>query len=108
MLYDDGYAGFYQLFNNFTKSIGKLTKSIPKKQKNLMEFYKKSVLQFDLKVIRYILDHFDLDKMKLVVIAGPGNPKNRLLQTIKTISSHEKDLEKRKLVEKNASKFVAI
>lgn len=47
MLCDDGYAGFYQLFKNFTKTIGKIQKSLPKKQKNLMDFYKKSIDTFD-------------------------------------------------------------
>lgn len=59
-------------------------------------------------MIRYLVEQFDLDKMKLFVIAGPGNPKNRLLNTIKSISSFEKDIEIRKKIEKNANKFVTI
>lgn len=46
--------------------------------------------------------------MKLFVIAGPGNPKTRLLNTIKNISSFEKDMEIRKIIEKNANKFVTV
>lgn len=40
-----------------------------------MDFYKKSIEKFDQKVYKYILEQFDLEKIKVIVVGGPGNPK---------------------------------
>lgn len=56
-----------------------------------MEFYKKNIESFDQWVWWYIMDSFDLDNIKVVVVAGPGNPKDRFLNKIKNINNFEID-----------------
>lgn len=48
-----------------------------------------------------------MDKVRLFVIGGPGNPKKRFIEKLKNISNYEKDLKLRALIERNANKFIS-
>lgn len=108
ILYDDGHAGFFFLKRNFTKFYGKICKSLPKKKKNMMDIYKNNVMKFDQKIWRYIYDTFDTESIKVIVLAGPGNAKDRFLNRLKQIDNFEKDLNYRKKIQESIKKFVKI
>jgi len=108
VMYDEGHAGFYFIKRNFTKLYTTITNSLPKKKANMMDIYNKKVDAFDRKVWRYIFETFDVDKLKAVVVAGPGIPKTRLLDRLKDIDKHETDMDMRTKIKTNVFKFVAI
>lgn len=56
-----------------------------------MDFYNSRIAKFDQKIWRYIVETFDLDKMKVVVVGGPGFAKTRFFEKIKQISENEND-----------------
>lgn len=72
---------------------------MPKKQKNLIEFYNNAIVKFESKVIHYIFEQFDMNKIKVFIVAGPGNAKRRFMDKISNIANHEKDLNLRGIVE---------
>ncbi len=106
ILFDDGYAGFYFLKKNFTKFHGKITKSLPKKKTGMISSYNEKVLKFDKKIWTYIVNTFDMGNMKVMVIAGPGNAKNRFMDRLKDITMYDKNQEVRDKVKSNFSKFL--
>ena len=108
ILYDDGHAGFYFLKRNFTKFYGKIQKSLPKKKKNMMDIYKNNIAKFDQRIWRYIYDTFDTEEIKVIVLAGPGNAKDRFLNRLKQIDTHEKDLTYRKKIQDSIKKYVKV
>ena len=108
VLFDDGYASFFFIKRNFTKQSGHITKSLPKKKSNMMEIYNKRIDEFDQRIWRYIFDSFSLDAIKVVVIAGPGNAKNRFVDRLKSYELIESDAKYRELAAKYISKFIAI
>ncbi len=108
MLYDDGYAGFYFMKQNFTKFYGKIVKNMPKKKKNLMEIYNNKLLKFDKRIWTYLTTTFDLDNLKVIILAGPGIAKTRFHDRLKSIDSFEKDKNIREMVSRNKLKFISI
>lgn len=108
VMYDEGHAGFYFIKRNFTKLYTTITNSLPKKKANMMDIYNKKIEAFDKKVWRYIFETFEVDKLKAVVVAGPGIPKTRLLDRLKDIDKYETDMDIRAKIKANVFKFVAI
>lgn len=108
VLFDDGFASFFYIKRNFTKQSARITKSLPKKKSNMMDIYNKRIEEFDQKIWRYIFDTFDLEAIKVVVVAGPGNAKTRFVDRLKTYDLIESDSKYRELAGKYIQKFVSI
>jgi protein pelota len=108
VLFDDGFASFFFIKKNFTKQSARITKSLPKKKSNMMDIYNKRIEEFDQKIWRYIFDSFDMETIKVAVVAGPGNAKNRFVDRLKSYESIESDPKYRELGTKYIQKFVAI
>ena len=56
-----------------------------------MDFYNNRIAKFDQRIWRYLVETFDLDKMKVIVVGGPGFAKTRFYDKIKSISENESD-----------------
>jgi protein pelota len=108
MLFDDGYASFYYIKKNFTKQCAKIVKSLPKKKSNMMDIYNKRIEEFDQKIWRHIFETYDLNAIKVVVIGGPGNAKNRFLDRLKNYDAIETDAKFKNMALTFQHKFVAI
>lgn len=108
VMYDDGHAGFYFVKRNFTKLHTTISSSLPKKKANMMDIYNKRIEAFDKKVWHYIFETFDVNKLKAVVVAGPGIAKSRFVDRLKDIDKYEADMDIREKVKNNLFKFVAI
>lgn len=108
VMYDDGHAGFYFVKRNFTKLHTTIQNSLPKKKANMMDIYNKRIEAFDKKIWHYIFETFEVDKLKAIVVAGPGIAKSRFLDRLKEIDKYEADGAIREKVRANLYKFVAI
>ena len=108
IMYDDGHAGFYFVKRNFTKLYTTLSSSLPKKRTNMMDIYNKRIEAFDKKVCHYIFETFDINKLKAIVVAGPGIAKARFIDRLKDIDKYEADPDLREKIKANVYKFVAI
>ena len=108
ILFDDGYASFFFLKNNFTKFYSKIVQSIPRKKGGMAEIYKKRVDEFDRKVWEYLLKQIDVSSLRLIVIAGPGTAKKRFHDKLLSFSSHCSDQELQKKMQENIKKTLVI
>lgn len=108
VMFDEGHAGFYFVKRNFTKLHTTITNSLPKKKSSMMDIYNKKVEAFDRKIWKYIFETFEVEKMKAVVVGGPGIAKSRFIDRLKDIDKYETDNDIRTKVKTNIHKFVAI
>jgi len=106
---DDGYAAFFTLKRNFIRLHGKVTRSMPKKKTALMDKYNEKVESFDANVWRYLFEAFsDWKAIKVVILAGPGNARTRLMEKLRDIDQHEKNEALRTAVRQNIQKFATV
>lgn len=90
LLFDDGYAAFFFLKDNFTRLHTKLTATMPRKKGGLAEVFKRKAEEFDRKVWCTLMS-IDTDMLNLIVLAGPGTAKKRLLTRFTEFADAELD-----------------
>lgn len=83
LLCEEGYCGFYILKNCLTMLDSEIKRSMPKKRNGLMEVYNKKTKKFNTDVFTYFVNKYDISKLKLIVLAGPGHMKMKLYELMK-------------------------
>lgn len=105
LLLDCGTANMYLLTENLYKNIFSINKSIQKKrEKNNMSAYKKSIESFFQLVFQNLWGNLNFEKIKCIVLGGPGFFKNDFYDYI--YKNSEKKNDKHMLNLKN--KFIII
>ena len=101
ILYDNGICNIYILKENYTRFSHKMKKSMPKKKQKFMDNYKRQTEIFDKRVVDYLFQKYDFQKLKVVVVAGPGSAQSRLAAKIRTKAQSAKQL-----LQKNINKKI--
>lgn len=92
LLLDCGAANMYLLTENLCKSIFSVNKTIQKKrEKNNISAYKKSIESFFQLVLQNVCGNLNFEKIKCVVLGGPGFFKNDFYDYIYKNSDKKND-----------------
>lgn len=108
VLMEDGHAGFYFLRSNFTALHSQVNLSIPRRKGGMREVYEKKVTDFDRKVWTCLYNLLADEKTKLIVLAGPGTPKQRLMDKLRALGQHEPNAEVQARIKKLLPQTVVV
>lgn len=102
VVFEEGIAHLCLVTDNMTVLRNKIEKSIPKKKRGDNSNYEKGLQKFYDLIINTMLRNFDLEKLKVIILASPGFLAQSLLSEINSLSQKIDD----KLLIRNKSKFI--
>lgn len=102
IVFEEGVAHLCLVTDNLTVLRNKIEKSIPKKRRGDNSSHDKGLVKFYDLIISTMMRNFNLDNLKVIILASPGFLSSNLLSEIKGFAQKNDD----KTIFKNISKFV--